>query len=1280
MATNLDFSNVPPEEITTASTEQPVPSAQPQTQQSAETPAEKLTYDDILYNRDDILESMYYALEALGKPVENNAKTILDTFLNRSRYLDINLPNTISTAFKVGDFNDQQKQDLAISLDAVNKMPSIFEKGGAPVESAIADYALAGLTDPINLVALAIGGATLGTGFAAVKGAASLGARAIAMDKIKSLATKPVLGALARDAAFTGTVGAGQNLIKQDIEKEVGLRDETDFGEAAVQGVAEGILSPAAGVGLNIGGGLAGRGLVNLAERASPEKVGAAKNWIRNNFSPAAGLDDQVISIFERRTGEITPLGERAQELQSTFQTNLEKTFGPQLTRQNLNLINDSLENTPAAIQQLQRINPELANNVNDFRNLLAESTSYGLASNLAPAVRQVFTNNSVYTRDSYDRYILKKRKVDYDTFLQQNPTILSDLERMVRADRITPEPRFKNISDQFMDSQNNDIPSINPSEVIKKEFKKLYEPRLWSRREEKVFTQRSSFDPAFKKLLGANETPAARITETISGILDTAAKSNVISDVAADSIRRGTAVRLQPNATSGEASALLGNKPVVKLMELNNKNAVFNESYTRKVDPDLNNVWVTKEYADQLKTFIDPAQSLRTSLFGGPLGGLFKVFAGTQAYAKYGKTILSPAAQARNFISSAGYTTAAGDFKGILRSIHRYAKNTPEEQKAMKEEFASSGLGGSSLELGQTLSRIRDLTGLEENTFINKLMRLQIGKMKIGKQFEKAYALGDDFFKFSMYLNNKEKVNKVLDGYPTTSPINKATILNTFLTNNTPLVNNVLKEFQSFSPTKQNQILSEFIRKYPNSTLQDYATQEAYIRDEARRKVAAFAPMYNRIAPIFEKMRVVPVIGSFTAYPAERIRNTYNILKMSVDDIKSGIETGNKELLAQGRNRLLQWYISQGALYSAVYAANEMTGNSETIDKLRTTGLLPEWKVNNAILITGKNKEGMPKYIDLSYINPDQYIMDTVLPLMMAAGRGEDVSKNIDKTIYNSINKFFSPYVDPSFSTELTAMVFDYVKNPSGGIFPDVEVLGKAAKLLEPGILKVVRDLASDTGVTDNVPVLYEMDRFFNPRSFGSVPTRSEDAAEYLIKNVSSLLGFKEESVDAKKTSGFVLRKLNNVAEQNWNDFRKDLSSTLRDPTSSYSLESYLKTYDEALKEQFIRQQGIKKLRDGLSYFIGEREANRILLSSDLSGLTPSKKDLSSVARGIHNPKTISDDMEFWRGVAKSLQEKTGQFSAQEIRNLRLNMAALERLYRGRSLLSDPPDITIGD
>ena len=51
--------------------------------------------------------------------------------------------------------------------------------------------------------------------------------------------------------------------------------------------------------------------------------------------------------------------------------------------------------------------------------------------------------------------------------------------------------------------------------------------------------------------------------------------------------------------------------------------------------------------------------------------------------------------------------------------------------------------------------------------------------------------------------------------------------------------------------------------------------------------------PVYSRIPKVLEKMRGIPIIGSFTAFPAENLRNKYNVLKMGSQEIKDGFELG---------------------------------------------------------------------------------------------------------------------------------------------------------------------------------------------------------------------------------------------------------------------------------------------------------------------------------------------------------------------------------------------------
>ena len=56
-----------------------------------------------------------------------------------------------------------------------------------------------------------------------------------------------------------------------------------------------------------------------------------------------------------------------------------------------------------------------------------------------------------------------------------------------------------------------------------------------------------------------------------------------------------------------------------------------------------------------------------------------------------------------------------------------------------------------------------------------------------------------------------------------------------------------------------------------------------------ATEKALNVMPVYSRIPRILEKMRGIPVIGSFTAFPAENLRNKYNVLRLGAEEIRDG-------------------------------------------------------------------------------------------------------------------------------------------------------------------------------------------------------------------------------------------------------------------------------------------------------------------------------------------------------------------------------------------------------
>ena len=204
------------------------------------------TYEGLLQDQ-DVIDSMYYSLESLGEPVAyGDNKEILDTFLTKKRYFDTNLLSTIGVASDVEGMDDVDRQLLARSMNAVDQLPN-FGEGSAPKGAAIADYFLAGVSDPTNLASAVAGAFTLGAGGAAglaVKEAAKQGVKQALKAKIKNFASPAVLKSLAAEGTVAGAGGAYQGYEKQSVEKDIGLRKEIDPTTVALQGILEAVQSP----------------------------------------------------------------------------------------------------------------------------------------------------------------------------------------------------------------------------------------------------------------------------------------------------------------------------------------------------------------------------------------------------------------------------------------------------------------------------------------------------------------------------------------------------------------------------------------------------------------------------------------------------------------------------------------------------------------------------------------------------------------------------------------------------------------------------------------------------------------------------------------------------------------------------------------------------------------------------------------------------------------------------------------------------------------------------
>lgn len=121
---------------------------------------------------------------------------------------------------------DEQKLRLAKREQYKETVPWMWQEGGSGYIPAIVENAGWNILDPVNLAGgFAAKAATKAVGFAAPKIAKAIG-----------------LGVVAGTDAL---VGGANNLMQQEVQKDVHLRDSTDWGEAAKSAALSGVMSGA---------------------------------------------------------------------------------------------------------------------------------------------------------------------------------------------------------------------------------------------------------------------------------------------------------------------------------------------------------------------------------------------------------------------------------------------------------------------------------------------------------------------------------------------------------------------------------------------------------------------------------------------------------------------------------------------------------------------------------------------------------------------------------------------------------------------------------------------------------------------------------------------------------------------------------------------------------------------------------------------------------------------------------------------------------------------------
>ena len=1242
--------------------------------------ASNITYDDLV-NNDRFVSSAYRSLVALGETPSQNRKEIVDDFLTKKRYFENNLVTTLGVASDVKYMTSSQKNEFGAALSMVDQIPNFYEKGGAPGFDAVKDHLLSALADPTNLLGAFAGMASFGVG-----GAAVFGAKETAKQTTKNYLKAKMRAAIAPAILESTVTGAGasfRNIKKQQTEIEVGNRSNIDVSEAALVGLIEGPASVLAGGALSTG--------LGLGIRSLDKTVGdtAAAQWLARNMLPRSAGKLFDVRIAEQHAAVAKRFNVRAQNLSRTLETTLAASvkngeFSSIKEARNFAnkiLVPDKKEAQEAGFKGLNdpSVSSELREALGNAKNFIKEIQVYAQDTPyLEKAFVNIFDANQDYARHIYEVFSVSKRAQSFEAFrdeaLEDGTDVLTELLAHAKAN---PEWIGKTVDDLKLTKMKVDgkdrlvnqrtlTEGLNGPDGIKwadSLARKMYEPT-----EGRGFKLQGNLEarkaiPEFQQLIwGKNYSPSQRVLWSAAGILDSVSHLKFGADLASSLLSRNKAVKAKTqreaaaklNAeaeAAGKSAGILESDVIRVVGSRRGKTDALVEVEPNRMTSGGAEVWMTRAEARRLEPAVSPFLNVgRWDLFGTTLStGISRI----QGTFKLGKTVYNPIAHIRNALGAGQAFVGTGAWVRTREELLGIAKMSKTERAQLIEDMQRSGITSTSVELEQMLTRLgREIT--EDPGRIEKIGTFGLAGTKAGKAAMKLYQGTDNVAKMATYLSELGAEKALWKTLTDEQKFIKRQALN-----------------RGFGRGRRGEGAGERatrgrpIRQSGFQTRSAGFTDEQAIAELAAQKTLDIMPVYSRVPLILEKMAAIPVIGNFSAYPAEVYRNAWNIFRLGAKEMEEGYALGNKSLIAKGGTRMVSMYGLAAAPFAAAYTINSMRGDEQRVESLRE--FVPEWDRYGALVINNFDpKTQTVEYSTLDYSSPYQPLTSIVAPVMQGLADGVPVEQLLEEHGLTAAKSFVSPFTDPTLVLQGGQALFNLAK----GIGDDTYEPAQDARALYRSALPSFVKLSADTTrAAGGMPEAIE--RILYPKAFGEYRQPPKDMSELgsiLEKQGFNQYALKSHRINLKTSSGYATAALNKNANAYWNNFSATLRKALSDPNVELDPQSLLQDYEEVLRVQYAAQQGLAKLHIDLKNILGKAAARKILFSRDLRGVTPSKKALYFLTADspTTNLKRLATNKDFWRRVARSAGKPN-------ISAWRTELARIERKYNFKDVFEDP-------
>lgn len=215
----------------------------------------------------------------------------------------------------------------------------------------------------------------------------------------------------------------------------------------------------------------------------------------------------------------------------------------------------------------------------------------------------------------------------------------------------------------------------------------------------------------------------------------------------------------------------------------------------------------------------------------------------------------------------------------------------------------------------------------------------------------------------------------------------------------------------------------------------------------EAAERIRNTYPTYSMVGRGIRKLRKFPLAGTFVSFPAEIIRTTFNMLNYAAKDMKDPV------MRPLAIRRIAGMSIAAGFAVALQELSKQMFDIDDDDEEAVRLQAAP-WNKNSNLVFTGRNEDGMLRYIDVSYVDPYNYWKRPINAILRDQP-WEDAAVDI-------VKETLSPFLGTDIAAGSIFQILSNKKESGGEIYNPsdmpqnqlVDITNHLRKSVQPGVI----------------------------------------------------------------------------------------------------------------------------------------------------------------------------------------------------------------------------------